>query len=200
MWPCYEYLLQSPLLPTIPPCIIMSSDMPPRRSSRLSNKRTVVPDDGTDSVAMTVTKRRGKRTDAGRRHTMTYTFVFDVLRILYDTVSLRHNIWKNRVQYMHGVVCSAVMRWPWLKYMLGTTCKLCRAGLPGDTQSRHSRHLLSTCGCTCIHHLTKFSYSRYVLLYGMFCMWFHRPGPAARCTRHPVCQHVEYIHNTFECR
>ena len=65
----------------------MSSDPPPRRSSRLSNKRFVAPDDGAESVAMTVTKRRGKRTDAGRRHTMTFTFVIDVLRILYDTVS-----------------------------------------------------------------------------------------------------------------
>jgi hypothetical protein len=70
----------------------MSTDPLPRRSSRLSSKRTVVPDDGTDSVAMTVTKRRGKRTDAGRRHIMICTFVIDVLRILYDTVYLRHNI------------------------------------------------------------------------------------------------------------
>jgi hypothetical protein len=61
----------------------MSSDPPPRRSSRLSNKRTVVPDDDTESVAMTVTKRRGKRTDAGRRHTMTCTFVIDEPHILY---------------------------------------------------------------------------------------------------------------------
>ena len=57
----------------------MSSDLPPRRSSRLSNKRTAVPDDGTESVTMTVTKRRGKQTDAGRRHTMTCTFVIDVM-------------------------------------------------------------------------------------------------------------------------
>ena len=111
MLPCYEYLSQSPLLPTIPPCIIMSSDPPPRRSSRLSNKRTVVPDDGTESVAMTVTKRRGKRTDAGRCHAMTCTFVIDVLRILYATVSSHRNIWKNSIQCMRGVVCSAVMRW-----------------------------------------------------------------------------------------
>ncbi len=85
-----------------PPCIIMSSDPPPRRSSRLSNKRTVVPNDGIESVAMTFTKRRGKRTDAGRRHTMTCTFVSDVLRIMYDTVSSRHSIRKNSVQCMHG--------------------------------------------------------------------------------------------------
>ena len=82
----------------------MSSDPPPRRSSRLLSKRNVVPDDDTDSVAMTVTKRRGKRTDAGRRHTMTYTFVIDVLRILYDIVSSRHNIWEYSVQCMCGVV------------------------------------------------------------------------------------------------
>ena len=77
--PCF---LQSP------PCIIMSSDPPPRRSSRLLNKRhgTVVPDDGTESVVMTVTKRRGKRTDAGRHHTITCTFVIDVLHIMYNTV------------------------------------------------------------------------------------------------------------------
>ena len=86
----------------------MSSDPPPRRSSRLSNKRTVVPDDGTKSVAMTVTKRRGKRTDAGRRHTMTCAFVIDVLRILYDTVSFRHNIRKSSVQCMRGIVRSGV--------------------------------------------------------------------------------------------
>ena len=121
---CNEYLSQSPLLPTIPPCIIMSSDLPPRRSSRLSNKRTVVPDDGTESVAMTVTKRRGKRTDAGRRHTMTCTFVMDGLRILYDTVSSRHNIWKNSSQCMRGVVRSAVMAWLCVKYILNTTCPL----------------------------------------------------------------------------
>ncbi len=112
MWPCCEYLSQSPLLPAIPPCIIMSSDPNPRRSSRLSNKRTVVPDDdGTGGVAMTVTKCRGKRTDAGRRHTMSCTFVIDVLRIVYDTVSSRHNIWKNIVQCTHGVVYSNVMQW-----------------------------------------------------------------------------------------
>ena len=103
MLPCYEYLSQSPLLPTIPPWISMSSDPPPRRSSRLANKRTAVPDDGTDSVTMTVTKRRGKQTDAGRRHTMTCTFVIDVLRDLYDTVSSHHNIRKSSVQCMHGV-------------------------------------------------------------------------------------------------
>jgi hypothetical protein len=108
--PCYEYLSQSPLLPTVTPCIIMSSDLPPRRSSRLSNKRTAVPDDGTESVVMTVIKRSGKRSDAGRRHTMTCTFVIDVRRILFDTVSLRHNIWTNSVQYMRGVVCSTVRR------------------------------------------------------------------------------------------
>ena len=109
-WSCYAYLSQSPLLSSIPPCIIMSSDPPPRRSSRFSYKRTVVPDDGTESVVMTVTKRRGKRTDAGRRHIMTCTFVIDVLRILYDTVSSRYNIWKNSAQCIRGVVCSAVMR------------------------------------------------------------------------------------------
>ncbi len=86
----------------------MSSDPPPRRSSRLSNKRTVVPNDDTESVAMTVTKRRGKRTDAGRRRTMPCTFVIDVLRIIYNTVSSRHNIWENSVQCMRGEVCSAV--------------------------------------------------------------------------------------------
>ena len=80
----------------------MASDPPPRRSSRLSNKRTVVPDDGTESVAMTVTKRRGKRTDAGRRHTMTCTFVIDVLRILYDNASLLHNIRENSEECMWG--------------------------------------------------------------------------------------------------
>ena len=144
--PCYEYVSQSSLLPTIPPCIIMSSDPPPRRSSRLSNKRTVVPDDGTESVVMTVTKRRGKRTDAGRRHTMTCTFVIDVLRILYDTVSLRHNIWKNSVQCMHRVVCTAVMRCICVKNIQGTyvvslflsllymhACKGQRLGLPRHT-------------------------------------------------------------------
>ena len=120
MWPCYEYLSQSPLLPTLSPCIIMSSDPPPHRSSRLSNKRTVVPDDDTESVAMTVTKRRCKRTDAGRRHTMTCTFVIDVLRILYDTVCLHHNIRKDSVQCMRGVVCSTVMRWLCVKFIPGT--------------------------------------------------------------------------------
>ena len=124
MWPCYECLSQSPLLPSIPPCNIMSSDPPPRRSCRLSNKRTVVPDDGTESVAMTVTKRKGKRTDAGRRHTMTCTFVIDVLHIMHDTVSSRHNIWKNSVQCMRGVVCSAVRRRLCVKYIPGTTCTL----------------------------------------------------------------------------
>jgi hypothetical protein len=79
----------------------MSSDPPPRRSSRLSNKRTVVPDDATESVDMTVTKRRGKQTDAGRRHIMTCTFVVDVLRILYDTVLLFRVITSGRA------VCSA---------------------------------------------------------------------------------------------
>ena len=122
--PCYEYLSQSPLLPTIPPCIIMSSDSPPRRSSRLSNKRTVVPDDATESVTMTVTKRRGKQTDAGRRHTMTCTCVIDVLRILYDTVSSRHNILKNSLRCMRGIVCNIVMRWLCVKYIPGTACSL----------------------------------------------------------------------------
>ena len=106
----------------------MSSDPPPRRSSRLSNKRTVVPDDGTKSVAMTVTKRIGKRTDSGRHHTITCAFVIDVLCIMYDTVSSRYNIWKNSVQCMRGVVCSAVMRWLGVKYIPGATCTLCRAG------------------------------------------------------------------------
>ena len=125
MWPCYEYLSQSPLLPTIPPCIIMSSDPPPRRSSRLSNKRAILTDDDdTESVAMTVTKRRGKQTDAGRRHAVTCTFVIDVLRNLYDTVSSRHNIWKNSVQCMRGVVCSAVRRWLCMKYIPDSTCTL----------------------------------------------------------------------------
>ena len=87
----------------------MSSDPPPRRLSRLSNKRTVVPDDGTESVAMTVTKRRGKHTDASRCHSMTCTLVIDVLRILYDAVSSRHNIWKNCVRRMRWIVCSAEM-------------------------------------------------------------------------------------------
>ena len=121
MLPCYEYLLQASLLPAIPPCIIMSSDLPPRRSSRLSNKRTVVPDDGTESVAMTVIKRSGKRSDAGRRHTMTCTFVIDVRRILFDTVSLRHNIWTNSVQCMCDAVCSAVMQVLCVKYIPCTT-------------------------------------------------------------------------------
>jgi hypothetical protein len=107
----------------------MSSDPPPRRASRLSNKRTVVPDDGTEGVVMTVTKRRGKRTDAGRRHTMTCTFVIDVLRILYDTVTLRHNIRKNSAQCMRVVVCSADMRCFCVKYIQGTACTLSRAGL-----------------------------------------------------------------------
>ncbi len=106
----------------------MSSDPPPRRSSRLSNKRTVVPDDATDSVAVTVTKRRGKRTDAGKRHIMTCNFVIDVLYIMHDTVSSRRNIWKNSVQCMRGVVCSAVMILLCVKYIPGTTCTLCRAG------------------------------------------------------------------------
>ena len=109
----------------------MSSDPPPRRSSRLSNKRTVVPDDdGTESVAMTVTKgrgkRRGKRTDAGRRHTMTCTFVIDVLRILYVTVSSRHYIRKNSVQCMREVLCSAVMRWLCVIYIPGAMYALSR--------------------------------------------------------------------------
>ena len=111
MWPCYEFVSQSPLLPTIPPCIIMSSDPPPRRSSRLSNKRTVVSDDVTDSVAMTVTKRRGKRTDAGRCHPMTCTFVIDVIRIMHDNISSRCNIWKNSAQCTQGVVCRSSYRW-----------------------------------------------------------------------------------------
>ncbi len=107
----------------------MSSDPPPRRSSRLSNKRIAVPDDDTESVAMTVTKRRGKRTDAGRRHTcMTCTFVIDVLRIMYDTISSRHNIWKNNVQCMGGVVCSAVMICLCADYMPGATCTLAEYG------------------------------------------------------------------------
>ena len=126
MLPCYEYLSQSLLLPIIPRCIIMSSDPLPRRSSRLSNKRTVVPDGGTASVAMTVTKRRGKRTDAGTRHTMTCTFVIDVLRILYDSVSSRQNIRKNSVQCMRGVVCSAVMRWICVIYIPGAMYALSR--------------------------------------------------------------------------
>ena len=122
MFPCYEYLPQSPLLPTIPPCIIMSRDPPPRRSSRLSNKRTVVSDDGTESAGMTVTKRRGKHTDAGRRHTKTCTFVIGVLRIMYDAVSSHHYNRKDSVQCMCWVVCSAVMAWLCVKYTPCTTC------------------------------------------------------------------------------
>ena len=67
---------------------------------------------------MTVTKRRGKRTDAGRRYTMACTFVSDVPRILCDTVSSCYNLWENSVQCMRGVVCSAVMKRPCVKYTL----------------------------------------------------------------------------------
>jgi hypothetical protein len=65
---------------------------------------------------MTVTKRRGKRTDAGRCQTLTFTFVIDVLHILYDTVSSRCNKRKNSMHYMRGVVYSAVLIWLCVKF------------------------------------------------------------------------------------
>ena len=40
---------------------------------------------------------------------MTCTFVIDVLRILYDTVSSRHNLRESSVQCMRGAVFSTVM-------------------------------------------------------------------------------------------
>ena len=108
MWPCYEYLSQSPLLPAILSCIIMSSDPPPRRSSRLSNKRTVVPDDGTESVAMTVTKRRAKRTDAGRR-----SYAKCSVDHVWNTSYSFHSSNIQVTHCLHAVVITASMECWW---------------------------------------------------------------------------------------
>ncbi len=47
--------------------IIIMSDPPRRRSHRLSNKRAVVPDDGIDSVAVTVAKLPKRRANSAKQ-------------------------------------------------------------------------------------------------------------------------------------